>query len=283
MFFMDCLCKIHLYPKQKYMNMENLMFYVLLFISITFSSSLFSQNSYEQNAKARIISDNGLKMRKTPSVNGSEITVIPFLAVVECIESSNGTENIIKKEIYNTDSKKTEMTTVTYHCESKIAGKFGLWRKVKYKQYTGWVFDGWIYYESNPHIENLHYLNDIPHIYFRRDISYIEGDNIETDCFGEMPSLYISLLNSYPQITFGGGHDSMIFDIVGVEKEDNKIKIIVKCNYDAPNGVMDIIIEKNGGVYTYECDELYRGYKGVLVPVYSYKKKILEKCSEGPP
>ena len=150
------------------------------------------------------------------------------------------------------------------------------------------MFDGWIYYESNPLIKNLHYLNDIPHSYFKQGKSYIDGDIIEYDCFGGMSKLHINTLGdnytNYPHIVLDMGQDSQIVEIVGVEKEDNKYIIKVKnLPYDENQGIQDIIIKKKGNFYTAEGKGVtYLGNEKILVPVQSYKNIIKVDCAKEP-
>jgi hypothetical protein len=78
---------------------------------------------FSKNAEitAKIISDKGLRIRENSSANSKIISIIPFNESVYIIEKSD------KEEIIN--------------------NKKGKWVKVKWKNYTGWVFDAFIDYQ----------------------------------------------------------------------------------------------------------------------------------------
>lgn len=125
---------------------------------------------------------------------------------------------------------------------------------MKYKSYTGWVFDGWLYFEDDELIENLHYLNDIPHSYFWRSADFTEDDEIEYDCFGGNPQIHINTLGTnyikYPHIIMDYGQDSHTMKIVDVKKEPSHY-IIYSTNpyYDDDLQIKEIRIEERGDLF----------------------------------
>lgn len=61
---------------------------IYLFLSTVICLAI-TTNLHSQNIKARVISDNGLRMRDMPSVRGNEITLSPFSPLLNVLKQMN--------------------------------------------------------------------------------------------------------------------------------------------------------------------------------------------------
>ena len=92
---------------------------VVLFSILMFTFSIQAIGDYEPGEKLFTLSEKGLNLRDKPNANGKKVTLIPFASELTIISKNKANQ-------YSSD------------------GITGHWVEVKYKNFTGFVFDGYL-------------------------------------------------------------------------------------------------------------------------------------------
>lgn len=102
----------------KILKFSRFLFLILATI-ILFYFPLFAISDYETGAKLNVLTKNGINLRDNPSSNGKKLVLIPFGSQLEVVKTN-------KSNPYSSE------------------GINGFWIEVKYKKFTGYVFDGYL-------------------------------------------------------------------------------------------------------------------------------------------